>query len=30
VAAARARRLGIYLGAAASESDGTDFFNVFT
>jgi N-carbamoylputrescine amidase len=28
--AATARRLGIYLGAGAAESDGTDFFNVFT
>ena len=28
--AATADRLGIYLGAGAAESDGTDFFNVFT
>lgn len=28
--AATARRLGIYLGAGAAETDGTDFFNVFT
>jgi hypothetical protein len=28
--AATARRLGIYLGVGAAESDGTDFFNVFT
>ena len=28
--AATARRLGIYLGAGAAESDGTHFFNVFT
>ncbi len=28
--AATAGRLGIYLGAGAAESDGTDFFNVFT
>ena len=27
--AAMARRLGIYLGMGAAESDGTDFFNVF-
>ena len=28
--AATARRLGIYLGAGAADTDGTDFFNVFT
>ena len=28
--AATARRVGIYLGAGAAETDGTDFFNVFT
>jgi N-carbamoylputrescine amidase len=28
--AATARRLGIYLGAGAAETDGTDFFIVFT
>jgi N-carbamoylputrescine amidase len=28
--AATAQRLGIYLGAGAAESDGTDFYNVFT
>jgi predicted amidohydrolase len=28
--AATARRLGIHLGVGAAESDGTDFFNVFT
>ena len=30
MAGATARRLGIYLGAGAAETDGTDFFNVFT
>jgi len=30
ITAVPAGRLGIYLGAGAAESDGTDFFNVFT